>query len=292
MPGFNALQDDFNDGTLNTTIWSDSYGPVDEVGGRARVPCTTGYSGLKSGFEYTLTGNGISLRLIAPTPNGAATAAASVLVLSATGGTDAGFIIDPAQSAVGLYVREGYADPAAVFLTYSATDHAWLRFRETGGTLYWDTSTDGLNWTNRRTATTPAWAAETGLAFLVEGHRDAGTADFVEVDNVNVPPIVTHDASASLSATSGLTGAVVRTAATSAALVAEAALAVTGTAVRTAGASLTAHGTLTAVGSRTARASAALTATATLTARTAGSQLDSLTAGTPRTRWSAGAPRT
>ncbi|MGW7053117.1 hypothetical protein [Streptomyces sp. NPDC054887] len=292
MPGFNALQDDFNDGVLNAAIWSASYGPVDETAGRARIPCDTGYSGLKSGFEYTLTSNGISLQLIAPTPSGAATAAASVLVLSATGGTDAGFIVDPAQSAVGLYVREGYSDPGAVFLTFSATDHAWLRFRETAGSLYWDTSADGITWTNRRTATTPAWAAETGLAFLVEGHRDAGTADFVEVDNVNVPPITTHDASASLSATGGLTVAGIRTAVSSATLAADTALAPTGTAVRPAGASLTVNGTLAAAGRRTARASATLTATATLTARTAGSQLDRLTAGTPRTRWSAGTPRT
>lgn len=292
MPGFNALQDDFNDGTLNTTIWSASYGPVDETGGRARIPCDTGYAGLKSGFEYTLTGNGISLQLVAPTPSGAATAAASVLVLSATGGTDAGFIVDPAQSAVGLYLREGYSDPGAMFLTYSATDHAWLRFRETGGTLYWDTSTDGLTWTNRRTATTPAWAAETALAFLVEGHRDAGAPDFAEVDNVNIPPITTHDASASLSATGSLTTAGQRTAVAAASLTAGTALAATAIPIRSASASLTASATLTAASTRTAMAAATLTATGTLTARTAGSQLDSLTAGTPRVRWSAGTPKT
>ncbi|MFD0353498.1 hypothetical protein ACFVHW_07075 [Streptomyces sp. NPDC127110] len=189
MPLFGTLQDDFNDGSLDTAVrWSGSYGDPDEAGGRGRVPCTTGFAGLKSGSSYTLTGSGVFLRLYAPTPAGATTAAASVLVLSSTGGTDAGFIVDPAQNAVGLYSRVGYADGAAVFLSYSATDHAWLRLRETAGTLYWDTSPDGNTWTTRRTASTPAWAADTDLAFLVEGHRDAGTPDHIELDYVNIPP--------------------------------------------------------------------------------------------------------
>ncbi|OLZ72559.1 hypothetical protein AVW11_03975 [Streptomyces amritsarensis] len=189
MPGLDELADGFNDGTLDTAVrWSGSCGDPDETAGRARVPCTTGFAGLKSASTYTLTGNGAALRLYAPTPDTATTSAASVLVLSSVGGTDAGFIVDPAQNAVGVYLREGYADGAAVFLTYSATDHAWLRIREDAGTLHWETSPDGTTWTTRRTAATPAWAADPDLAFLVEGHRDAGAADFIEVDYFNVPP--------------------------------------------------------------------------------------------------------
>lgn len=200
MPAFSELVDDFEDGTLNTTLWSGSYGDPDEVGGQARIPCTTGYAGLKSASTYTLTASAITIRLHAPDPGGATSSAASVLVLSSVGGTDAGFIVDSAQTAVGLYLREGYADGGAVFLTYSATDHAWLRFREDAGTLYWDTSPDGIDWTNQRTATTPAWAADTTLAFLIEGHRDAGADDFILVDSVNAPPGQTVSGAASLSA--------------------------------------------------------------------------------------------
>ena len=38
-------------------------------------------------------------------------------------------------------------------LTYSATDHAWLRLREAAGTVFWDTSPDGVTWTNRASTT-------------------------------------------------------------------------------------------------------------------------------------------
>lgn len=182
-----ALTDNFNDGTVDPVLWPNSYGPVAEVGGRARIPCNTGYTGYKSATTYTLADSGFTLRAWPPAGGGGTSAACSILVVTTTGGTDAGFIIDAAQSALGVYLRSGYSDPGAVFLTYSATDHAWLRLRETAGTLYWDTSPDGATWTNRRTATTPAWAADSDLSLVLEAHRDAGTDDYAEVDDLNVP---------------------------------------------------------------------------------------------------------
>jgi hypothetical protein len=188
MPGLNTLQDDFADGTLNTSLWSGSYGDPTESDGKAHIPCGTGYAGLKSAPAYTLADSSVFLRLHAPDPTGATSAAASVFVLSSTGGTDAGYIIDAAQDALGLYLREGYADGSAVFLTYSGTDHAWLRLRETAGTLYWETSPDGYAWTVRRSAASPAWLGDTDLSFLVEGHRDAGPTTAINLDTVNVTP--------------------------------------------------------------------------------------------------------
>ncbi|MDX2845419.1 hypothetical protein PV377_42010, partial [Streptomyces ipomoeae] len=188
MPGLNELADDFADGTLNTTLWSGSYGDPTESSGKAHIPCSTGYAGLKSATTYTLTSNSVFVRLHAADPTGATSAAASVLVLSSVGGSDAGFIVDTAQGAIGLWLREGYADPGALFPAYDAEDHAWLRLRETSGTLHWEASPDGLTWTTLRTAATPAWAADTNLAFLVEGHRDAGPTTSIDLDTVNVPP--------------------------------------------------------------------------------------------------------
>jgi hypothetical protein len=189
MPSFNELADDFADGTLDPVQWSGSYGDPTESGGRAHIPCSTGYAGLKSAAAYTLASSAIAVRLHAPDATGAASAAASVLVLSSVGGRDAGFIVDPAQNAIGLWLREGYADAGALFPTYDPDAHAWLRLRETAGTLYWETSPDGIGWTTRRSATSPAWTADTDAAFLIEGHRDAGATTDIAVDSINVSPV-------------------------------------------------------------------------------------------------------
>lgn len=288
MPTFDALVDDFEDGVLNTTLWSGSYGDPDEVGGRARIPCTTGYAGLKSASAYTLTGSGITIRLHPPTPNGAATAAASVLVLTSVGGTDGGFIVDPAQNAIGLYLREGYADGGAVFLTYSATDHAWLRFRENAGSVYWDTSPDGVTWTNQRTATTPAWTADTDLAFLIEGHRDAGTPDYVEVESVNVPPGQTVTGTANLTAASTLTATGALRAWGAAALTAASTLTAAGVRRQPATATLDATGTVTATGTLTAHGGSSLAASGSLTATAQRRATGTLTATATGTLTAAG----
>ncbi|MFE9015649.1 hypothetical protein [Streptomyces cyaneofuscatus] len=45
MPSVATLQVNFNDNVVDTVSrWPRSYGSISETGGRARVPCTTGYA--------------------------------------------------------------------------------------------------------------------------------------------------------------------------------------------------------------------------------------------------------
>ncbi|NUL09071.1 hypothetical protein [Streptomyces lunaelactis] len=180
------LRDTFDDGVVDPVLWSQSYGDPVEAGGRARVPCTTGYAAFRSASIYTLSWSQVALRAFPPAATGATTAALSVLVLSDVGGQDAGFIVDPAQNALGIYLRAGYADGGALFPAYDSVAHAWLRLREDAGSLYWEASPDGAAWTVLRTAASPAWVAQSNLSLLLESHRDAGSSDFAEVDNLNI----------------------------------------------------------------------------------------------------------
>lgn len=186
MPGFGMLRDTFDDGVVDPVLWSQSYGDPLEAGGRARVPCTTGYAAYRSASVYTLSWSQVALRAFPPVAGGATTAAFSILVLSDVGGTDAGFLIDRAQNAMGLYLRQGYADGGALFPAYDPVAHAWLRLREDAGSLYWEASPEGAAWTVLRTAVSPAWVAQSNLSFLMESHRDAGVNDFAEADSLNI----------------------------------------------------------------------------------------------------------
>ncbi|MFE0036835.1 hypothetical protein [Streptomyces sp. NPDC059015] len=188
MPALAQLEDHFT-GALDTGRWPNSYGDVSAAGGRGRIPCAVGgFAGLRSATIYTLASSHFLVRAYPPAANGAtSTAALSLLVLSSTGGTDAGFIIDTAQGAMGLYSRTGYADGGALFPAYDPVAHAWLRLRETAGTLLWEASPDSTNWTVLRSAATPAWAADTDLSLLLESTRTDGGDNYAEVDNVNLP---------------------------------------------------------------------------------------------------------
>jgi hypothetical protein len=180
------LRDGFDDGVLDPAVWTQSYGDPAEQGGRLRVPCTTGYAGARTSSVYTLAWSQIAARVYPPAAGGASSAACSLLVLSNVGGTDAGFLIDAAQGALGLYLRQGYGDGGAVFPAYDPVAHAWLRLREDAGVLSWEASPDGRAWTQLRTAASPAWIGHTDLSLLFEAHRDTGTADHAELDSLNI----------------------------------------------------------------------------------------------------------
>jgi len=187
VPGFGMLQDTFDDGVRDPVLWSASYGDVVEVGGRARVPCTTDYSAYGSALVYSLAGAQVACRVYPPAAGGALVEAlAEVLVLSGTGGTDAGFSLNVVTGLLKLISRVGYGDVGEVALAYSPTDHAWVRLREAAGSLYWETSPDGVTWTVRRTAASPTWVSNANLSVVLAGHRDSGTGDYSQFDNFNI----------------------------------------------------------------------------------------------------------
>ena len=72
-------------------------------------------------------------------------------VTSTTAGTRIGWRYDAGTGVISAQSQTAFADGSAVNLTYSAIDHAWLRVRESGGTVTWETSGDGYTWVSRRT---------------------------------------------------------------------------------------------------------------------------------------------
>ncbi|MFF9118277.1 hypothetical protein ACF09Y_22205 [Streptomyces massasporeus] len=248
MPSLSTLIDNFNTGTLGPE-WGNSYGGTAVVGGRARVPCTTGYAGCQTAYAWTLAG--ATLYVQVPTAPAASTATVeayfAVTVQGATEGTRVGFSMNAVTGKLRCVSETDYWDDAAVELTYDPVTHLWLRLREDGTNLYWDTSPNGSTWTNRRTLATPAWIAADAEACALDmsAHRDAGTADYVEFDLVNTlsngavwtgsaalsgqttlggTALVSAQATAALSADSSLTAAPILSAHTAAALSGQATL--------------------------------------------------------------------
>lgn len=252
MPSLSTLIDNFNDGTIGAN-WGNSYGGVSESGGQAHVPCTTSYAGYQTAYSWTLAGASFYVAVTSvPAPSTATEAYTSVFVNHpdiATNGTRVGFVINTVTGLLRCKNDTGYFDAGSVDITYSAVDHKFLRLREDGTNVYWDTSPDGTTWTNRRTLATPAWVTTSidTCALDLSAHRDAGTVDEATYDNFNtLSDGAVWDASATLSGQSSLTA--------SAQLVANAA------------ASLTGESSLTATTKLTANASATLSGQSDLTA--------------------------
>ncbi|MFJ2292099.1 hypothetical protein ACIOG7_10360 [Streptomyces sp. NPDC087894] len=194
-PQVSTLIDNFNDNTLNEDLWDYSYGTHSEVGGRARVGCEVTYAGYGSLPIWHLADSSIYAQVpTLPAAGGGAEVYANFTVLSGIEGTYAGIYFNRITNKLRFNSNVDYWDGSAVEIDYSATDHQWVRIRQAGASLYWDTSPDGSTWTTRRTlATAPSWTRYQGLQVALEAHRDAGTPDFAEFDNVNtLTPTVTY----------------------------------------------------------------------------------------------------
>jgi hypothetical protein len=185
------FRDVFRNGATLTDLWPGSYGANTIVNGRARVPCDTDYNAIVSASKYTLE-NSLVYAQVFPNASGGATIESftEMFVLSGTAGTDLGFAYNAITNDIGMFDRTGYFDPGSVSITYNASTMRYWRIVSHAGVIYWDTSPDGITWTERRNKpAAPAWTSQTNLALSLQCHRNNGTNDFAEFDNVNVIPV-------------------------------------------------------------------------------------------------------
>ncbi|MFE9309522.1 hypothetical protein ACFYM5_17755 [Streptomyces sp. NPDC006706] len=180
------LGDDFDDGRVDQALWPNSYGGVVEQGGVVRIPVSTAAdAGLQSVRQWTLKGSRLTAKLVTvPKAGGSSNAAASMWVNSTTAGTRIGWRYDALTGVLAAMNQTAYFDGTPTSFTYSPIDHAWLRVRESAGTVYWETSADGFGWTVRRTLAAPAWVGSQTHAVEFPATRTGGTSDFIEWDLV------------------------------------------------------------------------------------------------------------
>lgn len=179
------LGDEFDDGRLDP-VWINSYGGATEGGGRGRVPCSPGlFAGIQSVRNFQLTGAQIAVRIATlPALNGSSAATGSAYANSTTSGTRIGFQYNAATGNIRCVSDVSFSDGAAVSVPYSAISTKWWRIRESAGTVYWETSGDGYDWTVQRSLATPAWVGAQLVTFSMDTSRTGGTGDFYEVDLV------------------------------------------------------------------------------------------------------------
>jgi len=180
------LGDDFDDNRISSVLWPNSYGGASEVGGRARIPLTPGVTaGYQSVREWTLVGSKLTAKLVTlPAAGGSSSAVCSMWVNSTTSGTRLGWRYNALTGVISAESQTSFFDGSAVNLTYSPFSHLWLRVRESGGTVFWESSSDGAAWTTRRSLAAPAWVASQTHAVEFAGARTGGVADYCEWDFV------------------------------------------------------------------------------------------------------------
>jgi hypothetical protein len=197
------ILDNFDDGVI-APVWSGRYGTVTETGGRSRITCDTGYSALATAADYTWSD--VYARLYPPALASATTECYLEMVLyspSQALGTDVGFYINMFDGKFYCVSRTAFFDASAVGITYNSTTHAWMRILKSGANILFQTAPDGIVWTTQRTLGAPSWlSTSVDLQVVFESHRNNGTNNFAEVDNVNTLGATTPTLAAALDTSS------------------------------------------------------------------------------------------
>jgi hypothetical protein len=185
-----TITDDFSTSTPSPA-WKRSYvnSPmtVTQTGGQLMFTLAANlvvFSAYYSSASYDLTGSSFVVQV--PQTANVATTAQTYIALNGQGANDIEMLEENGQLTARISV--GGTDQNLASAAYDPTQHAWWRIRESGGTLFWDTSPDGKTWTVLCSDSTP-FAIDVLDVVLAAGtwqsQANPGTSNF---DNVNLTP--------------------------------------------------------------------------------------------------------
>lgn len=189
VPSFNFVADDFASPATLQTLWCGSF-DVTVSGGKAGINCNPDYTGfLSTGTVYDLTGASFSAKITQP--SGAAETGMTLSDLGQDGTGAATNVLDWYYDGTDLYALQTVngTQTTLATLVYSATSHAYWKIAESGGTVTWSTSADGVTWASQATATLAInivglWA----IIYTGWDGTGAGSTTFVEDVNGGTPP--------------------------------------------------------------------------------------------------------
>lgn len=135
--------------TADSAKWAFSPSSAVVSGGRVVFTADLSYTNqIVSQQTYDLTGSSVSVQLVQPATSVMASAETYLSVMS----PDANNWVGIAASGPNLiFVRRVAGTFNNTSVAFDAALHKYFRISESGGTINWDTSPDGINWTTGRT---------------------------------------------------------------------------------------------------------------------------------------------
>lgn len=163
-----TVREDFERGL--TSSWVVVSGSPQVVSGRLAMAAEPGETvGIRWAQPVDLTGSAVFIHAV---PDVTAITRFGMALTADSGDEISVRVISTNPGALRLRMRQSGVTTDAG-LDFDPVAHAWWRVRESGGSIYFDTSANGRSWSNRRVATHTIPTGALSLAF---------TADAVELE--------------------------------------------------------------------------------------------------------------
>lgn len=195
------VADNFNDNEVNTTLW-DAFTTdlviTNEINTLLEITPPIGqtgvnYGGIKTDLRYNLEGKTIYVEV--PQVTNQATTAECTFALEID---EFNRVLITQSAGLINFIRETLDQQDRTSIAYSATAHRWWRFRESSGTVYFETSPDGVTWTTRKSTgdTVPLSNIQVIIeAGTYESVTNPGKCQFDNFNITDVPRLTTEAAS-------------------------------------------------------------------------------------------------
>lgn len=182
------LHDNFTDNSLDGAMWA-GFGGLQETGGQIKfnldASAPTQEVELLSQKWYDFTGGVLAFEVV-QVPN---SLDVSAKIEIQDGDYYYTFFYFSQGNLLIYHVKQDTTEEVVYNQAFNATNHKYLRFRESGGTIYWDASSDGTNWNNLASRTLPTFVHKAN--FRLYGYAldefNGNTTSFI-IDSVNVMP--------------------------------------------------------------------------------------------------------
>lgn len=191
MALLDTLTDNFNDASIDGAKWgtfTDSGTTIVETAVLTFTPASSTVNSqgvLFSNTTYDLTGSYGLCHVTSVCP----TNVNNFITLKLDGSNEIQWKID--GGTLRAHKKIANVESDVLTTTYNSTTHAWLRMRESGGTFFFDYSSNGVTWTNFTSLANPFSITSLQVVIGVfEFSSQASPGTFV-IDDWNIPGVAT-----------------------------------------------------------------------------------------------------
>ena len=163
-------------------LWS---APASVANGRLNLLASTTQAYVMSNDVFDLTESSIQFRFYPQTGVDGSSSSSFIVRADSTGGASHSFLYG-SNTLIATYQVQGSGQVWPWQATYDPINHAYLRIREFGGTVYYDTSPDASTWTTRTSALPVTSLSHCSV--YIYAQKATGPDAYAYYDDLNVQP--------------------------------------------------------------------------------------------------------